>query len=351
MTERQQVMQDLLARSHRLGADRAVTNFGGGNTSAKAVESDPATGEMTPVLYVKGSGGDLATLTPDGLSVVDLHRLRSAAARYQPEGSDGEDQFSDLVGMCCFGGPSAAPSIDTAMHGLIDLQHVDHLHPDSVIALAAAADGEALVKECFGGEVAWVPWRRPGIDLALEVAELRNNDPSLLGVVLGGHGLTTWGTTSDECEANSFAIIRRAQEFIAQTGKVDPFGPIVATRQALPLEERLRVAALLAPVVRSICSQDAHRILIFSDSEQVLDFMAHASMERLAALGTSCPDHFLRTKIRPLVLDLPAGAPIADVTDRLKALHADYRNDYAAYYRDTPMHRPQPCGVPIRPLS
>jgi rhamnulose-1-phosphate aldolase/alcohol dehydrogenase len=333
VTERQNVIAELLARSHRLGADRAVTNYGGGNTSAKSWEPDPVTGTMTPVLYVKGSGGDLGTLEASGLSVVDLLRLRAAAARYRPLDGAAEDGFVDLVGLCAFGGPSAAPSIDTAMHGLVEVDHVDHLHPDAVIALAACADGEALVKECFGGEVGWVPWRRPGIDLAQQIAQLRHDHPALIGVVLGGHGLTAWGTTSESCEAASLGIIGRAQAFLEESGRPDPFGPPVAERQALPAEARRQVAAALAPVVRGLCSTDGPRLLSFTDSPAVLDFMAGASFERLAALGTSCPDHFLRTKIRPLVLDLPGDAPRADQVARLRERHAEYRTDYADYYR------------------
>jgi rhamnulose-1-phosphate aldolase/alcohol dehydrogenase len=332
VTERQSVIADLLARSHRLGADRSVTNFGGGNTSVKARESDPVTGADTTVLYVKGSGGDLATLTVEGLSVVDLDRLRVAADRYRPDAPSAEDHFADLVGLCGFAGPSAAPSIDTAMHALVDDEHVDHLHPDAVIALAAAAEGETLVKECFGGDVGWVPWRRPGIDLAREIAQLRRNRPELKGVVLGGHGMTAWGATSMECEANSLDIIRRARDFIDTTGRAEPFGPVVKEREPLPEAERRARAAALAPVVRSLCSTDGPHIVCFSDGDDVLDFLSRQSLERLAALGTSCPDHFLRTKVRPLVLDLPAGAPLDDQVARLKELHADYRQDYGNYY-------------------
>ncbi|HUC06181.1 MAG TPA: bifunctional rhamnulose-1-phosphate aldolase/short-chain dehydrogenase [Acidimicrobiales bacterium] len=333
MTEGQHgAIDDLLARSHRLGADRSVTNYGGGNTSAKVHVTDPVTGADTRVLYVKGSGGDLATLARSGLAALDLDRLHAAARRYRPGTPDGEDEFVGLIDLCTFCGGGAAPSIDTSMHALLEVDHVDHLHPDSVISLAAAAEGEALVKECFDGDVGWVPWRRPGIDLALEVAALTQANPKLRGVVLGGHGLTAWGTSSEACEATSLAIIRRAAEFIAATGRAEPFGAVVAERRARDRAARRAAAAALAPVVRGLCSTDHHRIVTFDDSDAVLDFLARESLHRLAALGTSCPDHFLRTKVRPLVLDLPADADFDRQATRLEELHRLYREDYAAYY-------------------
>jgi rhamnulose-1-phosphate aldolase/alcohol dehydrogenase len=344
VTERHTLIEELLERSHRLGADRTVTNFGGGNTSAKGWGIDPATGERRSVLYVKGSGGDLGTLGADGLATLDLQRLQSAAGRYRADPGQGEDHFAGLVSLCGFGAPGAAPSIDTTMHALLEIDHVDHLHPDAIIALAAASDGERLVKECFGGDVAWVPWRRPGIDLALEVSALLHDNPDLKGVVLGGHGLTAWADTSTDCEAVSLDIIGRASAFLAQTGRAEPFGPMMTEAAPLPTAQRHQVAAALAPIIRALCSSDGPRIVSYCDADDVLDFVSREAMPRLAALGTSCPDHFLRTKVRPLVLDLPAHAALADQTARLAELHGEYRRDYANYYAryagaDTPPMR------------
>jgi rhamnulose-1-phosphate aldolase/alcohol dehydrogenase len=227
----------------------------------------------------------------------------------------------------------AAPSIDTAMHGLVEQPHVDHLHPDSGIALATAADGERLTAECFGDRVAWVPWRRPGFQLGLDIAAIAAANPQAIGVVLGGHGITAWGRTSEECEARSLEIIRTAAEFIAARGRPEPFGPVIGGYEPLPEAERHARAAELAPVIRGLAATDRPQVGHYTDAGVVLDFVSRAEHPRLAALGTSCPDHFLRTKVRPLVLDLPSGAPLADVVARLRELHAAYRADYAAYYQ------------------
>jgi len=321
-------IDELLARSHALGADKSVTNFGGGNTSSKARRPDPLTDALIDVLHVKGSGGDLGTLSAAGLSTLRLDALRGLKARYK--GEDDEDDMVALIDHCCLGG--AAPSIDTAMHGLLQPPHVDHLHPDAVIALAAAADGEALTKDCFGDEVAWVPWRRPGFALALEIEALHAERPHLRGVVLGGHGLTTWGSTSAECHASSLRIIEQAAAFIADRGDPEPFGAVVAGFEPLPPTERARVAAELAPTIRGLATTDGLVIGHFTDSDVVLDFMSRAAAARLVPLGTSCPDHFIRTKVRPLLLDLPPTASLVDRVERLRELHAQYRDEYRAYY-------------------
>ncbi|EFL21689.1 rhamnulose-1-phosphate aldolase/alcohol dehydrogenase, partial [Streptomyces himastatinicus ATCC 53653] len=200
----------------------------------------------------------------------------------------------------------------------------------SGIALACAADGEALTKECFGNQVVWVPWRRPGFQLGLDIAAIKKANPQAIGCILGGHGITAWGDTSAECEANSLRIIRTAEEFLTERGKADPFGPTIHT--TLPQAERRARAAALAPVIRGLASTDRPQVGHFTDSDTVLDFVSRAEHPRLAALGTSCPDHFLRTKVRPLVLDLPPNTPLNETIDRLKELHATYRTDYAAYY-------------------
>ncbi|MFJ9046226.1 bifunctional aldolase/short-chain dehydrogenase [Streptomyces sp. NPDC102347] len=320
----------LLARSHRLGSDPRNTNYAGGNASAKGAEADPVTGGDVELMWVKGSGGDLGTLTEDGLAVLRLDRLRALVDVYP--GVEREDEMVAAFDYCLHGKGGAAPSIDTAMHALVDAAHVDHLHPDSGIALACAADGEKLTAECFGDAVVWVPWRRPGFRLGLDIAAVKEANPQAVGCVLGGHGITAWGDTSEECERNSLHIIRTAERFLTERGRPEPFGPVVEGYEALPEEERRVRAAALAPFVRAIASQDRPQVGHFDDSGTVLDFLARAGHPRLAALGTSCPDHFLRTKVRPLVLDLPPSAPLDEAVTRLEELHADYRREYAAYY-------------------
>jgi rhamnulose-1-phosphate aldolase/alcohol dehydrogenase len=340
---------DLLARSHRLGADRRNTNYAGGNASAKGSAVDPVTALPVDLLWVKGSGGDLGTLTEAGLAVLRLDRLRAMTGVYP--GVEREDEMVALFDHCRHGDGGAAPSIDTAMHGLVDAAHVDHLHPDAGIALATAADGEALTKECFGDRVAWVPWRRPGFQLGLDIAEIAATNPRAIGVILGGHGITAWSDTSERCEAHSLEIIRTAQAFLDERGRPEPFGPAVPQWAPLPEPERRDRAAALAPLVRGLVSTDRPQVGHFTDSAEVLDFLAATSHPRLAALGTSCPDHFLRTKVRPLVLDTPAGAPLAEVAARLRELHAGYREDYRAYYQryakptDPPMRGADPAIV------
>ncbi|MEV1026690.1 bifunctional aldolase/short-chain dehydrogenase [Streptomyces sp. NPDC050264] len=320
----------LLERSNRLGADPRNTNYAGGNTSAKGTDTDPVTGTDVELMWVKGSGGDLGTLTAGGLAALRLDRLRALTDVYP--GVEREDEMVAAFDYCLHGKGGAAPSIDTAMHGLVDAAHVDHLHPDSGIALACAADGEKLTAECFGEKVAWVPWRRPGFQLGLDIAALKAAHPEAIGCILGGHGITAWGDTAEECEANSLFIIRTAETFLAERGKPEPFGPVIEGYAALGAAERRARAAELAPVVRGLASGDRPQVGHFDDSETVLDFLASAEHPRLAALGTSCPDHFLRTKVRPLVLDLPPSAELDTVVARLKELHAEYREEYAAYY-------------------
>src|SRR3954471_3614358 len=233
---------------------------------------------------------------------------------------------------CLHGRGGAAPSIDTAMHGLVDAPHVDHLHPDSGIALATAADGEQLTGECFGDRVVWVAWRRPGFQLGLDIAAIAEKNPQAIGCILGGHGITAWGQTSEECEANSLEIIRTAERFLAERGKPEPFGAPLPGFEPLPPAERRIRAAALAPVIRGLAGTDKPQVGHFTDADVVLEFLSASEHPRLAALGTSCPDPFLRTKVRPLVVDLPATAPVEEVVARLKALHEEYRAEYAAYY-------------------
>ncbi|MEX5719957.1 bifunctional aldolase/short-chain dehydrogenase [Geodermatophilus maliterrae] len=325
------VVRELLERSNRLGADPRNTNYAGGNTSAKGTETDPVTGSPVELLWVKGSGGDLGTLEEAGLAVLRLDRLRSLVDVYP--GVEREDEMVAAFDFCLHGRGGAAPSIDTAMHGLVEAAHVDHLHPDSGIALATAADGEALTRECFGDRVVWVPWRRPGFQLGLDIAAIKDKNPQAIGCILGGHGVTAWGATTEECEANSLDVIRTAERFLAERGQAEPFGAVVPGFEALPPAERRHRAAELAPVIRGLASTDKPQVGHFTDSDVVLEFLSREKLAPLAALGTSCPDHFLRTKVRPLVVDLPASATTDQVVQRLTELHQDYRAEYAAYYQ------------------
>jgi rhamnulose-1-phosphate aldolase/alcohol dehydrogenase len=332
----------LLARANRLGSDPRNTNYAGGNASAKAEVPDPVTRQPVELLWVKGSGGDLGTLVEAGLAVLRLDRLRALVDVYP--GVDREDEMVAAFDYCLHGKGGAAPSIDTAMHGLVDAPHVDHLHPDAGIALATAVDGEALTKQCFGDRVAWVPWRRPGFQLGLDIAAIHQAQPEAIGVVLGGHGITAWGNSSEECEANSLEIIHTAQRFLDERGQPEPFGQVVDGFQPLPGAERHQRAAALFPVLRGLTSTDTPQVGHYTDTDLVLDFISRAKHPSLAALGTSCPDHFLRTKVRPMVLDLPPTAPLEQVVQRLKELHAAYREDYRAYYQ----RHAQPDSPPMR---
>ncbi|MGH8961505.1 MAG: class II aldolase/adducin family protein, partial [Jatrophihabitantaceae bacterium] len=324
-------VEDLIARSNRLGADPRNTNFAGGNTSAKGTDTDPVTAEPVELVWVKGSGGDLGTLNASGLAALRLDRLR-ALVEVSP-GVEREDEMVAAFDFCLHGKGGAAPSIDTAMHGLVDAPHVDHLHPDSGIALATSADGERLTRECFGDRVVWVPWRRPGFQLGVDISVIASSHPQAIGCVLGGHGITAWGATSEECEARSLEIIRTAERFIAERGRAEPFGTRVAASEPLPTAERHARAAELAPFIRGLASTDRAQVGHYIGSDAVLDFLACTEHPRLAALGTSCPDHFLRTKVRPMVLDLAPDVPLDDTVTRLHELHEQYRRDYAAYYK------------------
>jgi rhamnulose-1-phosphate aldolase/alcohol dehydrogenase len=316
---RSSAIDELIARSNRLGSDRRVTNYAGGNTSAKLTLPDAITGEPVEVLAVKGTGGDLGTLTTDGLAFVRLDRFRALEHLGMRE-----DDLVALYPQCAFGDGGAVPSIDTPLHAFIAQAHVDHLHPDAMIALATAADGPALTRECYGEEVAWVGWKRPGFELGLLLRDLQLSRPAVRGAVLGGHGMICWADSSGECEVLSLRLIARAEEFISRSGKSDPFGARVG--EALADQTRRTEAARLAPVVRGLASSGRPMIGSFTDAPVVLDFLASEAAPRLTALGTSCPDHFLRTKVRPLLLNRGASP------ERMRELHTAYRRDYAAYY-------------------
>ncbi len=332
----------LIERSNALGSDPKNTNYAGGNTSAKGVETDPVTGEDVELLWVKGSGGDLGTLTAPGLAVLRLDRMRALVDVYP--GLDREDEMVAAFDYCLHGSGGAAPSIDTAMHGLVEAAHVDHLHPDSGIAIATAADGERLTTEVYGDKVVWVPWRRPGFQLGLDIAEIKEANPRAIGCVLGGHGITAWGDTSEQCRTNSLWMIRTAERYLKKHSKKQPFGAPLKKYAPLPAGQRRERAAALAPLLRGVASQDRPMVGHFTDDKVVLDFLASRRHPRLAALGTSCPDHFLRTKVKPMLLDLAPDAPLDKVRARVAELHEAYRADYAAYYernatKDSPAMR------------
>ena len=330
LSELTPVVEELIARSNHLGSDPKVTNYAGGNTSAKGTIVDPISGRPLSLIFVKGSGGDLGTLKESGLAVLITEKVRELVDVYP--GVDREDEMVALFDYCLFGKGGAAPSIDTAMHGLVDMLHVDHLHPDSIIAFATAAEGEELTKKCFGDEILWVNWRRPGFQLGLDIAKLAKENPQAKGCILGGHGLTTWANTSSECEANSLNAIAKAEEFIKANSRPNPFGAKIEKYAPLSPADRSSRAAKLSPLLRGIASQDSRMIGHFTDSEVVLDFLQGESLAKLAALGTSCPDHFLRTKISPMVLDTLPTDPIEEVIRRAEELHLEYRANYSAYY-------------------
>ena len=322
---------ELVARSNRLGADPKVTNYAGGNTSVKVDVNDPVSGRKVSLTFVKGSGGDLGTLNESGLAVLYTEKIRELKAVYT--GPAMEDVMVGLFDYCLYGKGGAAPSIDTAMHGLIGRAHVDHLHPDSIIAFATSKDGKALTKECFGDEILWVEWRRPGFQLGLDIEKIVEENPNAKGCILGGHGLTTWADTSLECEKRSIEAIEKAERFIKTNGRSEPFGSTVARYLPLEAQTRRSRAAKIAPLLRGIASKDVRMVGHFTDSDVVLDFLSHDALSRLATLGTSCPDHFLRTKVLPMVLDTDPQAPLEEVISRAEELHEKYRNAYSDYYQ------------------
>jgi rhamnulose-1-phosphate aldolase/alcohol dehydrogenase len=318
----------LLYRSNLLGADKAITNFAGGNTSAKLAGIDPLTGESVSVLWVKGSGGDLGSMKLDGFATLYQEKLLALRPRYR--GRKHEDEMVPLFAHCAFGLNPRAPSIDTPLHAFVPHAHVDHMHPDAVIALAAAQDGEKLVREVYGGRIGWLPWLRPGFELGLQLGEACRAHPEYVGIVLGGHGLFTWGPSSKECYAVTLTVIRKAAEFLASHASRASFGGEL--RPALGQGERRAFVAGFAPVLRGQLSGSAPKLAHFDDSPEVLAFVNSRRLSELAALGTSCPDHFLRTKIRPLVLDEAVITRGEGYAVHLAAALEAYRAGYRAYY-------------------
>jgi rhamnulose-1-phosphate aldolase/alcohol dehydrogenase len=321
--------QRLLYRSNLLGADKRITNFGGGNTSAKLTMTDPLTGEPVRVLWVKGSGGDLGSMKLDGFATLYQDKLLSLEPRYR--GVDHEDEMVGLYPHCTFNLNTRAPSIDTPLHGFIPRAHVDHMHPDAVIAIAAAADGEAITRQIYGDEIGWLSWVRPGFELGMRLQAFVRQHPNARGVVLQAHGLFTWGDTDRDCYETTLDVINRATAWLAEQDRAPPFGAEVAS--PLDAEQRHAAVAILMPIIRGLISDGQRKIGHFDDSAAVLEFVGSEKLAPLAALGTACPDHFLRTKIRPLVLDFdPAREDAVALAARITPAIEAYRQGYADYY-------------------
>ncbi|MXV52288.1 bifunctional aldolase/short-chain dehydrogenase [Pedobacter sp. HMF7647] len=325
----------LIYRSNLLGADLRLTNYGGGNTSCKVISKNPLTGEDTEVMWVKGSGGDLGTLKRSGLAALYVDRLRNLKNIYR--GIEHEDEMVDLFNHCIYDLCSKAPSIDTPLHGFLPFKHIDHLHPDAAIAIAAAKDGEQITRELFNGTIGWVPWQKPGFDLGLKLKACLDANPGIRGIMLGSHGLFTWGDTAYESYINTLEVIEKCADYLEQSyGKSKPvFGG--QKINSLPEDERHEKAASLAPVLRGFCSSDRLMLGHFTDDARVLEFINSNDLDRLAPLGTSCPDHFLRTKISPLVLNLEPDEDISDVAaikNKLVPQFDTYRAMYREYYEN-----------------
>jgi len=320
----------LLYRSNLLGSDLRITNFGGGNTSAKLSMTDPLTQEAVTVLWVKGSGGDIGSMKLDGFSTLYLDKLESLKQLYR--GLSHEDEMVALFNHCTFNLNPRATSIDTALHGFVPHPHVDHVHADAVIAIAACANAEQLTAEVFGGAIGFLPWQRPGFDLGLKLGAMAAQHPDYVGVVLGGHGLFTWGPTSKAAYQTTLRIIQQAADWLAANEQQPAFGG--PRREAATPYTRREIAGALMPLIRGKISRDERKVGHFTDAPEVLEFVNSRALDQLAPLGTSCPDHFLRTKIRPLVLPFDHRSDtIETLADSLDALLEAYRADYSAYYQ------------------
>lgn len=340
----------LVYRSNLLGADLRLTNYGGGNTSCKAMAKDPLTGEETEIMWIKGSGGDLGSMKRSGLAALYVNRLRSLTNVYR--GLEFEDEMVELFNHCIYDLASKAPSIDTPLHGFLPFKHIDHLHPDAAIAIAAAKDGKKITQELFNGTIGWVEWQRPGFDLGLKLKQCLEENPGIRGIMLGSHGLFTWGDTAYESYINTLEVIERCAQYLEENyGKKRPvFGG--AKRESLPADQRRAKAAQLAPVLRGFCSSKVKMLGHFTDDERVLQFINSNDLDRLAPMGTSCPDHFLRTKISPLVLDLGTEADLSDVKavkEKLAPQFDAYRKMYTDYY-ETCKHPNSPAVRDANPV-
>jgi rhamnulose-1-phosphate aldolase/alcohol dehydrogenase len=321
--------QLLLYRSNLLGSDLRITNYGGGNTSAKIRMPDPLTGELVDVLWVKGSGGDIGSMGLDGFATLYLDKLQALKRIYR--GHAHEDAMVDYFPHCAFSLNPRATSIDTPPHCFTPHRHIDHMHADAIIAIAASRNGPRLTKEIFGDEIGWLDWVRPGFELGLRCERLVESKPAMSGLIFGSHGLVTWGPTSRACYQTTLRIINRAAEWLNAHGKAQPFGPEVTP--PLPETERRGFVTALAPRLRRLVSDSSAKVLHFSDSPAILEFVGSARGPELAGRGTTCPDHFLRTKVKPLFVPFTPGVDTVDtVVERLDGLVAQYREDYTAYY-------------------
>lgn len=323
----------LIYRSNILGADLRITNYGGGNTSCKTMEADPLTKEQVEIMWVKGSGGDIGTLTKAGLAGLYVDKLRSLKGIYR--GLEFEDEMVELFNHCIYDLQSKAPSIDTPLHSFLPFKHIDHLHPDAAIAIAAAKDGEKITQELWKGQIAWVPWQRPGFDLGLKLKAALDQNPGIRGIMLGGHGLFTWGDTAYTCYINSLEVIETASTYLDENyGKKKPvFGG--QKTEALAPDARKKQAAKIAPILRGLASSEKRMIGTFTDAPEVLQFINSHDLNTLAPMGTSCPDHFLRTKISPLVLDIAVSEDFSDLPtlkSKIGEAFQAYRERYTAYY-------------------
>lgn len=324
----------LIYRSNLLGADLRLTNYGGGNTSCKAIAADPLSGEPVEIMWIKGSGGDIGTLKRNGLAALYVERLRELRKVYR--GIEHEDEMVELFNHCIYDLDSRAPSIDTPLHGFLPFKHIDHLHPDAAIAIAAAKDGKKITEELFQGKIGWVDWQKPGFDLGLQLKQCLDENPGIRGIMLGSHGLFTWGNTAYESYVNTLEVVEKCAAYLEENfGKKSPVfgGQRISSASS---EQRRNQAAILAPVLRGFCSSERHMIGHFSDDPRVLEFINSNDLERLAPLGTSCPDHFLRTKISPLVLELGPDEDLQDtegVKNKLRGAFEAYREMYRSYYQ------------------
>ncbi|WP_304066759.1 bifunctional aldolase/short-chain dehydrogenase [Pedobacter glucosidilyticus] len=340
----------LIYRSNLLGADLRLTNYGGGNTSCKAIAKDPLTGADTEIMWIKGSGGDIGTLKKSGLAALYVDRLRNLKNIYR--GVAYEDEMVELFNHCIYDLASKAPSIDTPLHGFLPFKHIDHLHPDAAIAIAAAKDGKKITQELFNGEIGWVEWKKPGFELGLQLKQCLDENPGIKGIMLGSHGLFTWGDTAYESYINTLEVIEKCAEYLEQNyGKK---GPVFGGQkiQSLPEDQRKKQAAALAPILRGFCSSERSMIGHFTDDARVLEFINSHDLDRLAPLGTSCPDHFLRTKISPLVLDLKPEQDLSDVKaikEQLAPAFEAYRKMYTDYY-ETCKHDNSPAIRDANPV-
>ena len=323
----------LVYRSNLLGADLRLTNYGGGNTSCKAMTKNVLTGEDAEVMWVKGSGGDLGSIKRNGLAALYMDRMLSLKNVYR--GIEQEDEMVELFNHCIYDLASKAPSIDTALHGFLPFKHIDHLHPDAAIAIAASKDGERITRELFNGTIGWVGWQRPGFDLGLQLKKCLDENPGIRGIMLGSHGLFTWGNTAYESYINTLEVIEQCAQYLEDNyGKKGPvFGGAVL--ESLPKDQRISQAATIAPILRGFCSSQTKMIGHFTDADTVLQFINSKDLDRLAPMGTSCPDHFLRTKISPMILNVEPAEDLSDV-EAIKAKLAPqfeaYRAMYAEYY-------------------